>query len=299
MEPTRSSVPRQAPLKDAEAATPPGEAPKKEEPPTPGTLQLRPGASVMQQAPDLRAGFAAQGMASTFKSFTTATIASGFLPPNMRWIATPFGGALHAYQRQQQAGITFDPALTHAQGRMVLAAALSPFPLTFGIQGLLTHRASVPGSMAAKIPEALQSRWQAFCKTLPQGVGSALARYPLNFVLARAAAHMGAAGSGSFLAQALIKQAEGNELVERDMDSKAHGPHVDPLAMFGGAALFTAPALLGKPSVAPHLARLGPVGGPMVSGAALVATALITNEFLYFLKATQDGKYVTKDADGR
>ncbi len=296
MEPTRSTVPSQAPRKDTEASTPPGTPPQQEEPQTPGTLQIRPGASVMQQGPDLRAGFAAQGMASTFKSFTAATIASGLLPPHMRWMGTPLGGGLHAYQRQQQAGITFDPALTHAQGRMVLAAALSPFPLTFGIQGLLTHRASVPGSIAAKVPDALQARWQAFCKTLPQDVGGALARYPLNFVLARAAAHMGAAGSGSLMAQALMKQAQGKELVERDKDSKSAGPHIDPLAVLGGAALFTAPALLGKPPLATHMARLGPVSGPMVSGAALVATALVTNEFLYFLRMAQDGKYASREA---
>ncbi|MBX3610936.1 MAG: hypothetical protein KF871_13680 [Hydrogenophaga sp.] len=212
--------------------------------------------------------YSAQAVRNTTLAFVLPTLASGVLPPHLRSMVYVPAGVTYAHLRTSPQAIGFQPRPSRPNALAATALGLSPFLPLLSLQ---THFAQSD----LKVGRLIQQVWAGLADRLPASVASALRNYPINQLLARASAQMGAAALGSVLSHAYLTQAQQATPVRNaaPTHSALPNPDIKALACLSGAALFSIPALVASP----HMATLVPgwSGLPPVARTAVVTTLLI------------------------
>lgn len=212
--------------------------------------------------------YTAQSVGNTTKAFVIPTLVSGVLPPPVRSMVYVPAGVTYAHLRTSPQGVSHQPQPSRSRALSATAIGLSPFLPLLSLQ---THFA---GSNL-KAGQIIQRVWTDLVSRLPAQVAQALRNYPINQILARATAQIGAAALGSVMSHAYLTRT-GQATLKRQpasVNNALPNPDTKALACLSGAVLFSVPALVASP----HMATLVPgwAGLPPVAKTAVVTSLLI------------------------
>lgn len=220
--------------------------------------------------------YVARAIRSSCISFMVPTVAAPLLPAPLKPMRLIASGLLYADQQQQPSGMRFNPPPGKAGQFAGMLLGLMPFIPAFALQGHLTETwCARPGSLGTHIATTTSSAWASLCSQLPKRVAEVAARYPINFVLARCVAQMGAAIVGSTMS-AGYHRLRGRTLAAQPL------PPVKPRlrqrlaarpdVYAAGGMLFLVPALLDSRR---GLAMMEKAGVPRASIGTVITSSLV------------------------
>ncbi|MET0964048.1 MAG: hypothetical protein ABWY05_14720 [Noviherbaspirillum sp.] len=198
------------------------------------------------------------------------------MPPQLYTLRTLVAGLIYVDMIQPPMKVAFRPAPTRAQECLALTLGMMFYILLFALQARLSNTwCARAGSRSARMANASQQWWHAFCDPLPQRVRSAARAYPINFVIARVTAQMAAVGIGSTVS-AVSHRRRGATL--QHLPQPAQKPslrqrfHAHPEAYLAGIAAFAGPSLMTL-----RLDRATAAAGGRIppAGVALLTTAVV------------------------
>jgi hypothetical protein len=227
-------------------------------------------------------------MRNTMIAFTTLTVLAPVFPVSCRPLCRAVSGLVYADLQQQPSGMGFDPRLSRRRECVGLAIGLCTFIPAFYLQDYISCvKCADPGSVFSRIAALGERTWKTLCRSLPAGAAMHAQRYPATAVLARFAAQMVAASSGSMLTAAYHYR-RGSSLVVRPRPAEplslsqrvARRPEI---YLYGGL-FFSVPALLdteaGRAMLeALHVTRMasGAIGTSLLVAAATSTAMLARN----------------------
>lgn len=170
------------------------------------------------------------------------------MPPQLYALRTLVAGLIYVDMIQPPMKVAFRPAPTRTQESLALTLSMMFYIPLFALQaGISNTWCARAHTHSARMANASQQWWNAFCDRLPQHARPAARAYPLNFVIARVTAQMAAVGAGSTVSAAWHRR-RGATL--QHLPQPAQKPSLrqrvaaHPEAYLAGIAAFAGPSLM-------------------------------------------------------